>query len=266
MKKVAILIILIMASGLSMYGQNSYKVTSLVKLSDIKEKNLQRVFYVFSKNEFLKLPINYDISFFVYQDNNSISRDDFEHTRAVTQGTSYRISNSPFYANLDKRDKRPPIETVLSLIEDTNGKYIMGIVRTWSALHDMDKHWLVTFNFAGAIIDYIPICEWPGTCSKARTMEAQINKDFTVNVQQLNFPENNYIIQFDSIKRNFIHLDNLKGQRIHTKYQKMPDGNFKKLEEAYYQPQINTPDMFKSNETIIRYRRENIKEKKIFQQ
>ncbi|MCB7311201.1 hypothetical protein [Bacteroides thetaiotaomicron] len=35
MKKVAILIILIMASGLSMYGQNSYKVTSLVKLSDI---------------------------------------------------------------------------------------------------------------------------------------------------------------------------------------------------------------------------------------
>ena len=149
MKKVAILIILIMASGLSMYGQNSYKVTSLVKLSDIKEKNLQRVFYVFSKNEFLKLPINYDISFFVYQDNNSISRDDFEHTRAVTQGTSYRISNSPFYANLDKRDKRPPIETVLSLIEDTNGKYIMGIVRTWSALHDMDKHWLVTFNFAG---------------------------------------------------------------------------------------------------------------------
>ena len=142
MKKVAILIILIMASGLSMYGQNSYKVTSLVKLSDIKEKNLQRVFYVFSKNEFLKLPINYDISFFVYQDNNSISRDDFEHTRAVTQGTSYRISNSPFYANLDKRDKRPPIETVLSLIEDTNGKYIMGIVRTWSALHDMDKHWL----------------------------------------------------------------------------------------------------------------------------
>ena len=91
-----------MASGLSMYGQNSYKVTSLVKLSDIKEKNFQRVFYVFSKNEILKLPIIYDISFFVYQDNNSISPDDFEHTRAVTQGTSYRISNSPFYANRDK--------------------------------------------------------------------------------------------------------------------------------------------------------------------
>lgn len=65
-----------MASGLSMYGQNSYKVTSLVKLSDMLKKNLQRVFYVF-QNEFLKLPINYDISFFVYQDNNSISRDDF---------------------------------------------------------------------------------------------------------------------------------------------------------------------------------------------
>jgi hypothetical protein len=46
----------------------------------------------------------------------------------------------------------------------------------------------------------------------------------------------------------------------------MPDGKFKKLEEAYYQPQIYTPDMLKSNETLIRYRRENIKEKKIFQQ
>ena len=195
MKKVAILIILIMASGLSMYGQNSYKVTSLVKLSDIKEKNLQRVFYVFSKNEFLKLPINYDISFFVYQDNNSISRDDFEHTRAVTQGTSYRISNSPFYANLDKRDKRPPIETVLSLIEDTNGKYIMGIVRTWSALHDMDKHWLVTFNFAGAIIDYIPICEWPGTCSKARTMEYKC-KYIQLHVKMSEEPVHIFIIKY----------------------------------------------------------------------
>ena len=28
----------------------------------------------------------------------------------------------------------------------------------------------------------------------------------------------------------------------------MPDGKFKKLEEAYYQPQIYTPDMLKSNE------------------
>ena len=110
MKKVAILIILIMASGLSMYGQNSYKVTSLVKLSDIKEKNLQRVFYVFSKNEFLKLPINYDISFFVYQDNNSISRDDFEHTRAVTQGTSYRISNSHSMLILTKETRDLPLK------------------------------------------------------------------------------------------------------------------------------------------------------------
>lgn len=110
MKKVAILIILIMASGLSMYGQNSYKVTSLVKLSDIKEKNLQRVFYVFSKNEFLKLPINYDISFFVYQDNNSISRDDFEHTRAVTQGTSYRISNLHSMLILTKETRDLPLK------------------------------------------------------------------------------------------------------------------------------------------------------------
>ena len=110
MKKVAILIILIMASGLSMYGQNSYKVTSLVKLSDIKEKNLQRVFYVFSKNEFLKLPINYDISFFVYQDNNSISRDDFEHTRAVTQGTSYRIAIPHSMLILTKETRDLPLK------------------------------------------------------------------------------------------------------------------------------------------------------------
>ena len=97
-------------------------------------------------------------------------------------------------------------------------------------------------------------------------MEAQINKRFYGECSTVELPENNYIIQFDSIKRNFIHLDNLKGQRIDTKYQIMPDGKFKKLEEAYYQPQIYTPDMLKSNETLIRYRRENIKEKKIFQQ
>ncbi len=48
MKKVAFLIILIMASGLSMYGQkNSYKVTSLVKLSDIKEKRTCNVYSMF---------------------------------------------------------------------------------------------------------------------------------------------------------------------------------------------------------------------------
>lgn len=264
MKKVINLIIFLMISGSSVYSQNSYKVTSLVKLSDIKEKSLQRVFYVFSKNEFLKLPINYDITFFFYQGNDSIAREAFEDTRAVTQGSTYEISNSPFYANLDKRDKEPPIETVLSLIEDTNGKYIMGIVKTFSSLHDMSKSWLVTFSFPGIIIDYIPISERPG--GKARTMEAQINKDFTVNVQRLDFPDNNYIIQFDSLKRNFIHLDNLKGQRIDTKYQIMPDGKFKKLAETYYQPQIYTPDMLKSEAIIIRSRKEKIQSKKIFEQ
>lgn len=262
MKKVLSFIILIITSGLSIYSQTSYKVTSLVKVSDIKEKNLQRVFYVFSLNQFLKLPINYDITFFVYQDNDSISRDDFEQRRAVTQGSTYEISNSPFYANLDKRDKTPPDETVLSLIEDTYGKYIMGIVKTFSTSHDMSKSWLVTFSFQGAIIDYIPISEQPG--GRARTMEAQINKDFTVNVQRLDFPDNNYIIQLDRIK-GYMHLDNLKGQRIDTKYEIMPDGKFKKLEERYYQPQIYTPDMLKEDDIIIRFRKEKMIGKKIFE-
>ncbi len=258
MKKVLSLIILIITSGLSIYSQNNYKVTSLVKFSDIKEKRLQRAFYLFSRTQFLKLPINYDYSFFVYQENDSISIDEFEKRRRDTQGVSYEIDNSPFYANLDKRDKRPPCETAISLIEDTNGKYIMGIVKTFSAPHDMNKSWLVTFSFQGTIIDYISISEQPG--GRARTMEAQINKNFTVNVQRLDFPDNNYIIQLDSIK-GFIHLDNLKGQRIDTKYQIMPDGKFKKLEEIYYQPQIYTPDILKEDDIIIRSRKEKITEK-----
>ena len=60
MKKVAFLIILIMASGLSMYGQNSYKVTSLVKLSDIKEKNC---FNGRSLVSFVKISIEWRIAY-----------------------------------------------------------------------------------------------------------------------------------------------------------------------------------------------------------
>ncbi|MDD3038882.1 hypothetical protein [Bacteroides sp.] len=254
MKKVLSLIMLIITNGLFLYSQNSYKITDLIKASDIKEKSLQRVFNFFSMNQFLKLPINYDISFFVYQDTNSISRDEFEQTRAVTQGSSYKINNSPFYANLDKRDKKPPVVSVLSLIKDTNGKYILGIVKTFSACHDMSKSWLVTFSFPGTIIDYIPIYEYQG--ETAVTMEAQINKDFTVNVQRLDFSDYNYIFQFDSIKKDFIYPDNLRGQRVDTKYQIMPDGKFKKQEEIRYQPQIYTPEMFSQEEVTIRQRKE----------
>ncbi len=95
-------------------------------------------------------------------------------------------------------------------------------------------------------------------------MEAQINKDFTVNVQQLNFPENNYIIQFDSIKRNFIHLDNLKGQRIDTKYQIMPDGKFKKLEEAYYKPKSTLRTCWRAMKPSFHIEEKILKKRKYF--
>lgn len=220
------------------FAQNRYDVTSLVKASEIKNKELQRAFLSFQQRAFLKLPVNYDASFFRFDDYIPL-REQMKAKRDINP-TGYKDINSPFYVNLDRRDKtRNDDETNISLIKETNGHYIWGIVSAISYDHYTTKAWLVTFDLSGEMIDYLPVGEWPGML--ARTIEAEINEDFTVDVQQLDFSDYDCIIRIDSLISKFI--DNLKGQRIDTKYEVTPEGKFKKLEEIRYQPQIYTPEI-----------------------
>lgn len=240
MRKVLILVIFTLIGMNITFAQNRYDVTSRVKASEIKNKELQDAFINFQKRSFLKLPIHLDLNYFQFND--SIPTLEQRRQWRETTPWCYRDSSSPFYVNLDRRDKtRDYSETRITLFKETNGDYIWGIVSATSPSRDIIKDWLVTFDFSGKIIDYLLVSEWPGI--RSRIAEAQTNKDFTVNVQRLDFPDNDYIIRDDSIKMDRIYVDNLRGQRIDSKYQITPEGKFKKMEEIRYQPQIYTPEI-----------------------
>lgn len=238
MTRTANLVIFILISVNIGLAQNIYDVTSRVRVSEIKNEKLRKAFMNFQKRSFLDLPINYDASFFRFDD--YIPMPEQVTKKKETMPCTYNDSNTPFYANIDRRDKtRNDKETCITLIKEINGDYIWGIVDAISPLHDISKAWLVTFSFSGEMIDYLPIGESPGMM--ARTIEAEINKDFTIDVQRLDFSDYDCIIRHDSLSCKFI--DNLKGQRIDTKYEVTPEGKFKKLEEIRYQPQIYTPEI-----------------------
>ena len=253
MKTILSLAIFIFTNVIIAFSQSSSDIISRVKVSEIKNKELQGVFKNYLKRSFLELPIIFDKSFFECDDN--INWRECEKKRTATQPCSYVDSVSPFYVNLDRRScERNDSESRLFLIRDTNGDYIMGIIQAISRKHDRIKDWLVTFDLSGKMIDFLPIGEWLG--ADAWTIEAQINNNFTVDVQRLDFPDNDYIMWYDDIAMDLIYLDNLKGQRIDTKYQITFEGKFKKLEEIRYQPQIYTPEMLSQGKVTIRQRKE----------
>lgn len=202
------------------------KPNRIINMSDIVGVEFQKTYYSFKNNNFLKLPIKFDRNFMAY----------LRSINFRIRPYPYRDSNSPFYVNVNRLDKsHNDIETKIShLFDETNGNYILGIITAISGDHNAIKNWLVTFNFSGGLIDYIPIGELFG--NRIRTIEAQINNDFTVDVQQLVFPDNDYIIE------GAVPVSNLKGQRIDSAYKINTDGKFQKLSEVRFIPQIYSPD------------------------
>lgn len=201
------------------------KPNRIIKMSDIVGVEFQKAYYSFKNNGFLKLPIKYDRNFMAYLRSKNFR----------IRPYPYRDSNSPFYVNVNRFDKsHNDIETRIShLFDETNGNYILGIITAISGDHNAIKNWLVTFNFSGGLIDYIPIGELLG--NRIRTIEAQINVDFTVDVQQLVFPENDYIIE------GTVPVNNLKGQRVDSSFKITADGKFQKLSEVRFLPQVYSP-------------------------
>lgn len=230
MKKILNSILFILISVNITVAQNinnlELKPNRIIKMSDIVGVEFQKTYYSFKNNGFLKLPIKYDRNFMAYLRSKNFR----------IRPYPYRDSNSPFYVNVNRLDKsHNDIETKIShLFDETNGNYILGIITAISGDHNAIKNWLVTFNFSGGLIDYIPIGELFG--NRIRTIEAQINDDFTVNVQQLVFPDNDYIIE------GAVPISNLKGQRIDSSYKINANGKFQKLNEVRFIPQIYSPD------------------------
>lgn len=230
----------------SVIAQNSQvKMNSNVRKLQKKElisDRLKDIYYSFQQRGFLKLPANYDKNFREYVMRNNLM--------GVNPYAYSYLNNGqyPFFVNVNKKNKKQNDKaTTISLFDETNGNYIMGVVTAIAPGYEARKRWLVTFNFSGKIIDYIPILEVVGS---AWISEALINQDFTVDVNCIDFPGNDYIVKDQKP------LDNLKGQRIDTKYQIAPDGKFRKLSEVRYQPQIYSPDMLLDKTTNIRERTE----------
>lgn len=246
MMKIFSLILFVLISMNNALAQSSQvKVNSnirKVQKSELKSDEFKKVYQYFQDLGFLKLPANYDKNFRAYKARNNLI--------GVNPYPYSRLNNgqNPFFVNENKKNRIiNDKETRISLFDETNGNYIMGVVLARSGGNIALKEWLVTFSFTGKIIDYIPIHE---DIVNACTAEAIINQDFTVNVNRIDFPGNDYIV------KDHKPLDNLKGQRIDTKYQITPDGKFKKLSEVRYQHQIYSPEMLLDKTTNIRERGE----------
>ena len=212
-----------------------------IHLNEIKAEKFKGLYEYYQASGFLKLPINFDRDYRRY-----LVQNDLEGMRPHPY--QYDNNESPFYVNVDKRDKKGnKKDSRIFLFNQTNGNYIVGVVLAISPGYEAVKRWLVTFSFSGEVMDYIPIYV---NFVQASVVESQVNRDFTVDVNRIDFPGNDYIV------KDHKPLDNLKGQRIDTKYQITPDGKFKKLSEVRYQPQIYSPDMLLDKTTNIRERGE----------
>ena len=226
--------------------QDSNIVTpTIIQASDIKSKHFQKVYMNFKKSFFLDLPIHFDRSF-----SDKIAKKKKETPYSTYP---YQDSQSLFYINPDERNDH---ETNISyLFNETSGGYVIGIITATSKNHDKIKSWLVTFNHWGQRIYCYPIGECIGGI---RTIEAQIHKDFTFDVQELRFLDNNYIEKFQKKGNLYIPVNKIKGQRIDTKFQITPEGHFNKVEETYYQPQTYTPAMLLDANMLIKRGEEKV--------
>ena len=239
MRKKLSLVLFVLINANITFAQNSIvkgNTSRRIDVSEIRSEQFKEIYKYFQVDGFLELPF--------YLDRN--------HKGSV-RPYPYKHSNgeSPFYVNVNKSDiKRNDKETAIPyLYNKTNGDYVLGLITAVSRGITAVKWWLVTFDFSGNVIDYIPICEFIGDVC---TIESQINSDFTADVQRLDFPNNDCIIKKDNEQP----LDNLKGQRIDAKYEITTDGKFKKLNEVRYQPQFYPPSMLLNEKVNIRDRGE----------
>lgn len=241
------LVLFILISMNNVIAQSSQvKVNSNVRKvqsNKLISNDFKKVYLYFQDLGFLKLPANYDRQFRYYMIKNNLTK--------INPYPYFLVNNGqfPFYVNVNKKNKKQnDKETSVRLFDEANGDYVLGVVQAISGDHIAMREWLVTFSFSGKVIASIPIRDM--VVHGAYTTETVINQDFTVDVYHIDFPGNDYIV------KDHKPLDNLKGQRIDTKYQITPDGKFKKLSEVRYQPQIYSPDMLLDKTTNIRERNE----------
>ena len=194
----------------------------------------------FKKNGMYPLPLDFNRNLYpaMYK-NKNVSR----------HGYAYFIKDSPFYVNVNRKDTshNDRDTSIKNLFEKSNGDYVLGVVFSWSGDHNAEKFWLATFNSWGEAIDYIPLAM--SLNNTYWMIEGQVNQDLTVNVQELEFPENDYIMDVNT----HTILDNLKGQRVDRTYKITPEGKFVLTEETRYLPQIYTGEMMSDKtKTIIK--------------
>lgn len=244
MKKILSLVLFVLIStNITIAQTNSKSVLSsnrIIGVSDIKDENFRKIYQHFQANGFLELPVIFN-------------RDFKRNVERRTQPYPLRHNNESFFVNVNKKDKeRNDKETRISyMFNETNGNYVIGIVTAVSGDHNAVKNWLVTFGLSGNVIDYLPIGEAFGG-GRIRTVEALIHENFTVDVQQLNFPNNDYIIEGTTP------VNNLKGQRVDCSFKITTGGKFQKLNEVRFKLQTYQPSALLNKSIRISQRGEKV--------
>jgi hypothetical protein len=242
-KNLSLVLFVLISTNITIAQTNSKSVLSsnrIIGVDDIKNKNFRKIYQNFQTNGFLKLPVVFNREF-----NRTVGR--------RPRSYSLRNNNEPFFVNVNKNDKsRNDKETAMSyMFNETNGNYVIGIVTAISGDHNAVKNWLVTFGLSGNVIDYLPIGE-SFSGGRIRTIEAHIRENFTVDVQQLNFPDNDYLIEGE------IPVNNLKGQRIDRSFKITAGGKFQKLNEVRFQLQAYQPSTLLNKAILISQRGEKV--------
>ena len=243
MKRTTCFIFMIFVCVFYVNAQDVYPVKRTIALNEIQNEYLHNALRV-SRNYFtLTTPISYNNNFF----------EKLRKNRVRTIAFAYK-NNSPFYVNVNKQDKshNDSETSLLYLFNESNGQYLLGVIKAISGDHLVYRHWLVSFNFNGDIIDYIPIREVYVDC--ITTIETQISADFTINVQKIEFPDNDCII------KDLKPLENLRGKRVDTSYRLNTEGRFIKTNEVHYKSQIYSSETLLNEEMRIAERGE-IKDK-----
>ena len=242
-KKISFVLFVLISTNIALAQQTDANSIRGFRISELKSEKMKETCEYYQIAGFLKLPVNFDRKYRSY-----LIKNNLQNMRPYP----YRHVNdeSPFYVNVNKKNmKRNDKDSRIYLFNQTSGNYVVGVVMAIAPGYEAVKRWLVTFSFSGDVIDYIPIYE---TFAQSYVMESQVNQDFSVDVNHIDFPGNDYIV------KDYKPLDNLKGQRIDTKHQITPEGKFAKLSEVHYQPQIYTPAMLLDKTTNIRDRNEKL--------
>jgi hypothetical protein len=204
--------------------------------SDLQANFLKEGYDVSTAKYFYNTPRTLDKDYCDYLYSH-VSSPDFEPSW-VYEDPNWK--DTPFYANNNKNNTSHmyPVVFFKGMFAQSPGNFALTIVIGGELEPCVIEYWLATYSFDGKLIDYLPaLCKYcPIPISEEYyTMESQVKDDFSIDVQQINFPQNDSLMVCEN--NSYKLISPLVGQRVDKSYKLTSDGHFVKESETKYKTQ-----------------------------